>query len=72
MPRTTLMIDSELLEEAKKITGIKTTKGVVEEGLRALVRRAAIEDILSLRGSDIIDMTLEDLLAWRETDRHEV
>ncbi|MBU1672362.1 MAG: type II toxin-antitoxin system VapB family antitoxin [Actinobacteria bacterium] len=68
MPRTTVVIDNDLLAEAKKVSGIKTTRGVLEEGLREVIRRARIEEILSLMGSGIIDMTLEELLSWRETD----
>jgi Arc/MetJ family transcription regulator len=36
--RTNIVIDDQLLAAAQRATGIKTKKGVVEEGLRALVR----------------------------------
>jgi Arc/MetJ family transcription regulator len=61
MPRTTLVIATELLAEAKKVSGIKTTRGVVEEGLRTLVRRAKIEDLISYFGSGVIEMSQEEL-----------
>jgi Arc/MetJ family transcription regulator len=36
--RTNIVIDEALLADAQRATGIKTKKGVVEEGLRTLVR----------------------------------
>ncbi len=36
--RTNIVIDDKLIADAQKVTGIKTKKGVVEEGLRLLVR----------------------------------
>jgi len=36
--RTNIVIDDQLLAAAQRATGIKTKKGVVEEGLRSLVR----------------------------------
>ncbi len=36
--RTNIVIDDQLLAAAQRATGIKTKKGVVEEGLRVLVR----------------------------------
>jgi len=36
--RTNIVIDEQLRAEAQRITGIKTKKGVVEEGLKVLLR----------------------------------
>ena len=36
--RTTLIIDDELLEEARKLTGLDEKTAVVHEGLRTLIR----------------------------------
>ncbi len=36
--RTNIVIDDRLIADAQRATGIKTKKGVVEEGLRSLVR----------------------------------
>ena len=36
--RTNIVIDDRLLSEAQRITGIKTKKGVVEEGLKGMLR----------------------------------
>jgi Arc/MetJ family transcription regulator len=36
--RTNVEIDDKLIEEAQRLTGIKTKRAVVEEGLKTLVR----------------------------------
>lgn len=36
--RTNVEIDDNLIEEAQRLTGIKTKRAVVEEGLKTLVR----------------------------------
>jgi Arc/MetJ family transcription regulator len=36
--RTNIVIDGRLIADAQRATGISTKKGVVEEGLRLLVR----------------------------------
>jgi Arc/MetJ family transcription regulator len=48
--RTTLDLDEELLEEARKTTGIRAKTELLEEGLRALLERAARRRLASLRG----------------------
>ena len=61
MPRTTLEIDDKLLAEAKTATGHKTTKGVVQEGLKLLVRQHKLKKFASLRGSGLSELTHEEL-----------
>ena len=48
--RTNIVIDDELLAAAQRATGIKTKRGVVEEGLRALVRLRRQARIRGWRG----------------------
>jgi Arc/MetJ family transcription regulator len=46
--RTNIVLDDELLDEAKKVTGIKTKKDLVHEALRVLVqvrRRKRLGDL---------------------------
>lgn len=50
MKRTNIVIDGTLVEEAKKFTGISTTRGVVDHALRQLLRRKAQRELLKLRG----------------------
>ena len=48
--RTNIVIDDRLIADAQRATGIKTKKGVVEEGLRMLVRLKRQAGVRSWRG----------------------
>lgn len=48
--RTNIVIDDELVEEAKLLTGVKTKKEVVDLALRDLVARKKRKGILGLEG----------------------
>lgn len=50
--KTTLYIPEELLQQAMEYSGIKEKTGVLQEGLRALIREKAAERIRKLGGSD--------------------
>ena len=50
MKRTNIVLDEELVAEAKKATGIKTTRELVDAALRELLRQKDIRKILELRG----------------------
>jgi Arc/MetJ family transcription regulator len=47
---TNLAIDEKLLEEALRVSGLKTKKGTVNEALREFIMRRKQKDILSLFG----------------------
>jgi len=49
--RTTLIIDDELLEEARKLTGLDEKTAVVHAGLRALIMRESARQFAELGGS---------------------
>ena len=49
--RTNIEIDDHLMSEALRASGLPTKKAVVEEALRQLVRRRAVDGIRSLRGT---------------------
>ncbi len=49
--RTTVTIDDELLEKARKYTGIGETPTLVRRGLEALVQREAARRLARLGGS---------------------
>lgn len=49
--RTTLNIDPELLDEARRVTGVKQKTAVIELGLRKLVEEAARRRLAALGGS---------------------
>ncbi|MFV9616070.1 MAG: type II toxin-antitoxin system VapB family antitoxin [Gammaproteobacteria bacterium] len=50
--RTTLNIDDQLLEEAKRITGMKEKTMLVREGLHALIERESARRLAKLGGSE--------------------
>jgi Arc/MetJ family transcription regulator len=48
--RTNVVIDDDLMDEAIKVSRLKTKKDAVEEGLKLLVQRKKQENIKNLRG----------------------
>lgn len=50
--RTTINIDDELLEEARRMTGMTEKTVLVREGLRALVERESARRLAQLGGSE--------------------
>lgn len=50
MKRTNIVLDEEVVEEAKRLTGIRTTRQVVDEALHQLIRRQKRRELLALRG----------------------
>ncbi len=48
--RTNIVIDDQLITDVQKITGIKTKKGVVEEGLKLLLRLQRQQLVRNRRG----------------------
>jgi len=57
--RTNIVIDDRLIADAQRATGIKTKKGVVEEGLRLLVRLKRQARVRGWRGKLKWDGDLE-------------
>jgi Arc/MetJ family transcription regulator len=50
--RTTLIIDDELLERARSLTGIKEKTALVRAGLETLIAREAAKRLAALGGSE--------------------
>lgn len=50
--RTTVNLDDELLEEARRITGMKGRTALIHEGLRALIERESARRLARLGGSE--------------------
>lgn len=48
--RTNIVLDDKLIERAKKLSGIKTKRGVVQEALRTFVQLHEQAEGRSLRG----------------------
>ena len=50
--RTTVNLDDELLEEARRISGVKGRTALIHEGLRALIERESARRLARLGGSE--------------------
>ncbi len=50
--RTTINLDDELLEAARRITGVKGRTALIHEGLRALIERESARRLARLGGSE--------------------
>ena len=59
--RTNIVIDDNLMEEALKLTGLKTKKEAVERGLQTLIRLKRQESIRRYRGKLKWEGDLEEL-----------
>jgi len=59
--RTNIVIDDGLMDEAFRLTGIKTKKELVELGLKTLIRLKQQESIKALRGKLKWEGDLEDM-----------
>ena len=68
MGRTTVIIDDELINQAMKVTKLKTKKKVIEEGLKELIRKKNKEMLAKELGTFDIDLTYEELMKQREAE----
>jgi Arc/MetJ family transcription regulator len=58
--RTNVEIDDELITEAIRLSGLKTKRATVEEGLRLLIRLKKQQDMLHLAGKVQWDGNLDE------------
>ncbi len=50
--RTTLIVDDELIEKARKLTGVQEKTALVRAGLEALIAREAAKRLAELGGTE--------------------
>ncbi len=50
--RTTLILDDELIEKARSLTGLAEKTAIVHAGLRALIAQRSAQQLAELGGSD--------------------
>ena len=50
--RTTLILDEELVDKARRLSGITEKTAVVHAGLRALIAQRSAEQLAALGGTD--------------------
>jgi len=61
MKRTNLVLDEELLSEAKNVSGQATYSGTVNEALNEYCRLRRVKEIYAFKGSGIWDGNLNDM-----------
>ena len=64
--RRTIVIDDELLEEAREVLGTRGIRATVEAGLREAVRRRRLEELRRSLGKIDMDLTPEELARLRD------
>ena len=66
--RTNIVIEDELMRQAMKLTGLKTTRETVQAGLEMLVKMARQREIRNLRGKLRWEGDLDELRTDRLQD----
>jgi len=66
--RTNVVLDDELVDRARELTGIRTKKGVITEALKLLVRIREQQGILELRGKVDWEGDLDEMREGRFLD----
>lgn len=66
--RSTIDIDDKLIEKAKRLTGLKTKKELINISLKELIRKKKLEHLLSLYGKSPINISLNDVEKFREDE----
>jgi Arc/MetJ family transcription regulator len=61
MGKTTVLIDEKLIQEALRVTNLKTKKEVIEKGLKELLRMKNRELLRQELGTFDIDLSLKEL-----------
>ena len=65
MPRMMVQLDDDLLAEAKRLTGARTKRAVIEAALVELVRRRKAAELAALAGRIPIRLTRRQLRVMR-------
>jgi Arc/MetJ family transcription regulator len=66
--RTNIVIDENLIQRAKKLTGLTTKRAIVEEALKTLIRTREQESVLKLRGKVRWEGDLSEMRQGRFVD----
>jgi Arc/MetJ family transcription regulator len=65
MGRTNIVLDDELIDKAKSMTGIRTIRELVHHARRELVRHKRQRDLIKLRGRIDWDGDLDEMRRGR-------
>ncbi|MBI5042654.1 MAG: type II toxin-antitoxin system VapB family antitoxin [Nitrospirae bacterium] len=61
LTRTNIVLDDKVIEEAKKLTSLKTKKEVIDFALKELIRQLRRKRLLALRHKDLWVGNLSEL-----------
>lgn len=64
--RTNIVLDEDLINRARQLTGIKTKKQVIQEALRLLIQLREQESVRALRGKLQWDGNLDEMRQGRQ------
>ncbi len=64
--RTNIVLDEDMINRARQLTGIKTKKQVIQEALRVLIRLREQEQVRALRGKLHWEGNLEEMRQDRQ------
>jgi Arc/MetJ family transcription regulator len=66
--RTTIVLNEDLLNEVKNLSGAKSKRAAVERALEEFVRRRKARKLIELEGKIELSHTLDELLDRRKKD----
>jgi Arc/MetJ family transcription regulator len=66
--RTTIVLNEDLLNEVKTLSGAKSKRDAVEKALEEFVRRRKARKLIALEGKMELSHTLDQLLERRKKD----
>ncbi|MSQ12881.1 MAG: type II toxin-antitoxin system VapB family antitoxin [Dehalococcoidia bacterium] len=64
--RRTVVVDDDLLEEARKVLGTKGIRETIETGLREAVRKRRLEELRRSLGKVELGLTTKELARLRD------
>lgn len=64
--RTNIILEDDLINRARQLTGIKTKKQVIQEALRLLIQLREQENVRALRGKLHWDGDLNEMRQGRQ------
>lgn len=65
MARLSADVDPTVLEEAQRLSGVKTKRETIDRALREFIARRRAQELASLAGQGLVEMSLDDLMQWR-------
>ena len=68
MARFSVTVDDSLIEAARSLAKVRTKQQAIEQALTEFVERRKIDQLIGLMGSDIIDLTPEEIRKSRDLD----